>query len=279
MTNTVMAFRIGILAWYDDRLSTTKVEGFNNKIRVMKRNAYGFRDNEYFKPKYVIRTQYGLWCLFCSCGNLLTGSGHLAASSNDIFGLNSDCSHYTIAISRRMLSDGTTDFGEITAETGLTPAPIRLKEGEAPNKKAGKGYGLLHIEARHGDEIRRAGFTSVQEFVEYVAKKYNRIQEGNVNRLTSSSCHPEVLVKEFSDTLMPFHEHCFADGFLVFGQLELDGGYCLGERKRLVHTKPDTRQFQYALEFLVHLQGNEAYTHMRLYPPAGEVEHRAYFYL
>ena len=49
MANTVMAFRTGILAWYDDRLSTVKVEGINNKIKVMKRNAYGFRDNEYFK--------------------------------------------------------------------------------------------------------------------------------------------------------------------------------------------------------------------------------------
>ena len=49
MANTMMAFRTGILAWYDDRLSTAKVEGINNKIKVMKRNAYGFRDNEYFK--------------------------------------------------------------------------------------------------------------------------------------------------------------------------------------------------------------------------------------
>ncbi|MBO4663943.1 MAG: transposase, partial [Bacteroidaceae bacterium] len=29
--------------------STAKVEGINNKIKVMKRNAYGFRDEEYFK--------------------------------------------------------------------------------------------------------------------------------------------------------------------------------------------------------------------------------------
>ncbi|MBO5189478.1 MAG: transposase [Bacteroides sp.] len=28
-------------------MSTAKVEGINNKIKVMKRNAYGFRDDRY----------------------------------------------------------------------------------------------------------------------------------------------------------------------------------------------------------------------------------------
>lgn len=49
MANTMMAYRTGILAWYDCRISTGKVEGINNKIKVMKRVAYGFRDEEYFK--------------------------------------------------------------------------------------------------------------------------------------------------------------------------------------------------------------------------------------
>lgn len=37
-----------ILAWYHGKLSTAKVEGINNKIKVMKRNAYGYRDDYYF---------------------------------------------------------------------------------------------------------------------------------------------------------------------------------------------------------------------------------------
>ena len=37
MTSTIMAYRIGILAWYDCPISTGKVEGGNNKIKVMKR--------------------------------------------------------------------------------------------------------------------------------------------------------------------------------------------------------------------------------------------------
>ena len=49
MAATIMAHRTGILAWYDCHISTAKVEGINNKIKVMKRTAYGFRDERYFK--------------------------------------------------------------------------------------------------------------------------------------------------------------------------------------------------------------------------------------
>ena len=49
MDATIMAHRTGILAWYDCHISTGKVEGINNKIKVMKRTAYGFRDERYFE--------------------------------------------------------------------------------------------------------------------------------------------------------------------------------------------------------------------------------------
>ncbi len=68
-------------------------------------------------------------------------------------------------------SSGTTVFGEIKAETGLTPAPIKLSRG---NSK----YGLIHLEKRHGEQIRNAGFDSVEEFVEYVCQNYKRIRQG-----------------------------------------------------------------------------------------------------
>ena len=48
MADAIMAHRTGILAWYDCHISTAKVEGINNKIKVMKRTAYGFRDERYF---------------------------------------------------------------------------------------------------------------------------------------------------------------------------------------------------------------------------------------
>ena len=49
MANSLSAHRTGILAWYDCSISTGKVEGINNKIKVMKRTAYGFRDEKYFR--------------------------------------------------------------------------------------------------------------------------------------------------------------------------------------------------------------------------------------
>jgi transposase len=45
---TLAAHREGILAWYDYRISTGPLEGTNNKIKTMSRQAYGFRDIEYF---------------------------------------------------------------------------------------------------------------------------------------------------------------------------------------------------------------------------------------
>lgn len=49
----IMSHRFGILNWYKQPISTGPLEGFNNKIKVMKRKAYGFRDNEYFKLKIL----------------------------------------------------------------------------------------------------------------------------------------------------------------------------------------------------------------------------------
>ena len=43
----------GILAWYDHSISTGPLEGTNNKIKTMKRQAYGFRDQEFFRLKIL----------------------------------------------------------------------------------------------------------------------------------------------------------------------------------------------------------------------------------
>ena len=48
MAVTIMAYRTGILAWYDCPVSTGKVEGINNRIKVMKRVPYRFRDEGCF---------------------------------------------------------------------------------------------------------------------------------------------------------------------------------------------------------------------------------------
>lgn len=79
-----------------------------------------------------------------------------------------------------LAKDGTTVFGFIDFESGLTEAPIRLSLGENSKDKKGvnHGYGLMHIEAGHGDQIRNAGYETVEEFVEDVAKNYTEITEG-----------------------------------------------------------------------------------------------------
>ena len=79
-------------------------------------------------------------------------------------------------------SNGTTIFGEVSADSGLTAAPIKLSVGEnvKDDNGANHGYGLLHIEAGHGDQIRAAGFSSVEEFVETVARNYDTIREGSI---------------------------------------------------------------------------------------------------
>jgi transposase len=52
----------GILAYYDHRISTGPLEGTNNKIKTMKRQAYGFRDTEFLKLKImgIHTTRYAL---------------------------------------------------------------------------------------------------------------------------------------------------------------------------------------------------------------------------
>ena len=75
-------------------------------------------------------------------------------------------------------SDGTTTFGEVRDKSGLPAAPIKLSVGY--QDKNGSGYGLTHIEANHGVQIKKEGFASVEDFVSYVAKNYdeNNIKVG-----------------------------------------------------------------------------------------------------
>lgn len=52
----------GILAYYDYRISTGPLEGVNTKIQAMKRQAFGFRDPEFFKLKILAlhKSKYAL---------------------------------------------------------------------------------------------------------------------------------------------------------------------------------------------------------------------------
>ena len=93
--------------------------------------------------------------------------------------------------------DGGIDFGHITVEQNLPPAPIRLSIGDRSN-------GLMHIEIRHGDQIRKAGFETVVVFVAYVAQNYNTIKKGNAYKSVADGENQTYLVQladEHNNTL------------------------------------------------------------------------------
>jgi len=49
VVKTLSIYREGVLNYFKHRISNAGAEGINNKIKTMKRQAYGFRDMEYFK--------------------------------------------------------------------------------------------------------------------------------------------------------------------------------------------------------------------------------------
>ncbi|MDR2240017.1 MAG: hypothetical protein LBE33_06185 [Zoogloeaceae bacterium] len=70
--------------------------------------------------------------------------------------------------------DGSLDFGEITQEQASVmkrqAGKIRLRQGD-------EAWGLVHIQQRHGEQIRRLGFNSVEEFVSTVASGFTAIYQ------------------------------------------------------------------------------------------------------
>jgi transposase len=50
---TLAGHRSGLLAYYDHRITTAALEGTNTKIRVLQRQAFGFRDMAFFKLKIM----------------------------------------------------------------------------------------------------------------------------------------------------------------------------------------------------------------------------------
>lgn len=49
IANTLQAYSKGIMTYFTHRITNAQVEGLVNKIKTLKRQAYGYRDMEYFK--------------------------------------------------------------------------------------------------------------------------------------------------------------------------------------------------------------------------------------
>lgn len=78
-------------------------------------------------------------------------------------------------------SDGSLNFGMVENREGIPNAPIRVSEGFniVDENGTNRGYGLRHVEASHGQQIRNAGYSSVAEFIEQVARNYTTVKLGN----------------------------------------------------------------------------------------------------
>lgn len=64
----------------------------------------------------------------------------------------------------------------------VAPGPIVLVEGWH-DPATNRGSGLAHIEARHGNEIRSAGFNDVAAFVSHVIDRHNEIRQDSNGQL------------------------------------------------------------------------------------------------
>ena len=71
-------------------------------------------------------------------------------------------------------SKGSIDFGYITEEMNLPPAPIRIAEGN-------DSYGLVHMINNHSEQLAEWGFNDIPSFVEYVSAHFTSIKESHSN--------------------------------------------------------------------------------------------------
>ena len=103
--------------------------------------------------------------------------------------------------------NGQIDFGQITEAHHLPAAPIRLSMGDMTN-------GYIHINRRHGKQIQKAGFDSIEAFVDYVVNNFTRIKEGASYENASGGKNNTYLIQ-----LQDGHNNT------LFVQLSRDGKY------------------------------------------------------
>jgi len=98
--------------------------------------------------------------------------------------------------------NGRDNFGMLHGEaaigSGLPPLPIRLLQGKQVSDH--HGFGLSHIKEQHGEELRKAGYKSEEEFVADVVQNFNAIYKVGPNRyaLVADGKNQRVHIVEMS---------------------------------------------------------------------------------
>ena len=77
MAKTLAAHRSGLLAYYDGMITSGPMEGTNNKIKTMKRQAYGFRDRRIFNLSFSSKLTLDRK-LFQQTNDYIELAGHIA---------------------------------------------------------------------------------------------------------------------------------------------------------------------------------------------------------
>ena len=131
------------------------------------------------------------------------GSNAISSEQSDVFG-DTDATESVNGDGFALNSSGGIDFGEVTSEMGLPAAPIRMNENS-----------LEHIESRHGDEIRGAGFNDAREFVEYVSSNFTRIKEGTNAEGSPNGTYLLQVEGKHNDTLYVEFRLVVAIGMLI----------------------------------------------------------------
>jgi len=81
--------------------------------------------------------------------------------------------------------DGSRDFGEIKAETGLIEGKIRLRTGIQADTRG--DYGEKHIERPERlIQLQQHGYNNARDFVEDVAGNYEGVYKGRGNGIILS---------------------------------------------------------------------------------------------
>nr|WP_229496843.1 transposase [Nostoc mirabile] len=56
--NTIIRWFDEIIAYFDNRTTSSTVEGINNKLKLIKRSAYGFRNFENFRVRCLLNWHF-----------------------------------------------------------------------------------------------------------------------------------------------------------------------------------------------------------------------------